>query len=179
MGVDPGSRVTGYGVISQEGNHLNCVDFGAIRLAVGRHIPHISSRLMTIHSRLLELIEKYQPSVIAVEGVFHAVNVRSALTLGHVRGIVLLAAEQSGARVAEYSPMEVKRAVTGYGRADKCQIQAMVKTLLKLTELPRPHDAADALAIAICQAFNGSAPQGKQSEWKGRNVPRTWRKIPG
>jgi crossover junction endodeoxyribonuclease RuvC len=109
--------------------------------------------------------------VIAVEEVFHAVNVKSALTLGHVRGVVLLAASQMGIPLMEYAPLEVKKAVVGYGRADKKQVQAMVKVLLNLREVPEPHDASDALAIALCHSFNSSLPKHRQGRWRSYTPP--------
>lgn len=152
-GVDPGSRCTGYAVISVQGNRCRALDWGVIRTAAGSSLP---TRLAHIHSELSALLEKHLPDSVAVEGVFHAVNASSALKLGHTRGVILLAAEQKGLPVHEYSPLKVKQAVVGYGRAEKHQVQLMVKRLLNLEETPEPHDAADALAIALCHAFNRS-----------------------
>jgi crossover junction endodeoxyribonuclease RuvC len=166
MGVDPGSRVTGYGVISVEGNRFRCLDYGAIKVTLKGTLPAIPERLNQIHSSLSTLIEKFKPEIVVVEGLFYAANVKSALTLGHARGVVLLAAAQKDLPVAEYSPLEVKKAVTGYGRAGKTQIQTMVQTLLNLKSEPEPHDAADALALALCQAFNGSGLRHRQGRWR-------------
>ncbi|HLU99862.1 MAG TPA: crossover junction endodeoxyribonuclease RuvC [Acidobacteriota bacterium] len=154
MGVDPGTRATGFGVISVQGNRCACLDFGAIKPRRGEAPLQIGERLRYIHQELVTLIQNYQPEILAVEGVFHAVNVRSALTLGHARGVILLAAAQHGVELVEYSPLEVKKAVVGYGRADKAQVQMMVQRLLNMKVKPQPHDAADALAIALCQAFS-------------------------
>lgn len=159
MGVDPGSRVTGYGVVSSQGSRLQCVKYGAIKgsnLSRGALFPE---RLRKIHEELVELLEQYSPSVVAVEQVFHAVNSRSALQLGHARGVILLAAAQLGIPLVEYSPLEIKKSVSGYGRADKEQIQTMVRILLNLKENPQPHDASDALAVALCHVFNESPLQ--------------------
>lgn len=156
LGVDPGSRVTGYGVISAEVNHVRCLEFGGLSGLTKGGSDLFSHRLKRIYAKLNDLLQRHSPAVIAVEEVFHAVNVKSALKLGHARGVVLLAAAQFDIPLFEYSPLEVKKAVVGYGRAEKVQIQMMVQTLLNLREKPQPHDAADALAVALCHAFSGS-----------------------
>lgn len=166
LGVDPGSRATGYGAISVEGDRLRCIESGAISTVKKGKAPSIQTRLLMIHSQLESLIHRISPEVIVVEEVFHAVNVRSALVLGHVRGVVLLAASQAGIPLKEYAALEVKKSVVGYGRADKKQVQAMVKVLLNLRVVPEPHDAADALAIALCHSFNSSLPKHKQGRWR-------------
>lgn len=163
MGVDPGTRATGFGVISLQGSRCNCLDFGAIKPRIRDGSSSIGERLRYIHEELVSLIETYEPEVLAVEGVFHAANVKSALTLGHARGVILLAAAQHSVGLVEYSPLEVKKAVVGYGRADKSQVQLMVQRLLNLKERPQPHDAADALAIALCQAFSNRFRQAVNS----------------
>jgi crossover junction endodeoxyribonuclease RuvC len=152
IGVDPGSRVTGYGVIALDGNRVQCLDYGGIA-GGNKELP---DRINRIHGELCSFIARWAPSVMVVESVFNALNVRSAMVLGQTRGVVLLAAAQSGIPVAEYSALEVKKSVTGYGRADKQQVQMMVRTLLQLRQDPEPHDAADALAIALCHAFTRS-----------------------
>ncbi len=166
IGVDPGSRVTGYGVIEVEGNHLRCVRYGAIEV-YRTGAKSLAERLKRIHEELCALLQCHCPSVLAVEDLFYAVNAKTALKLGHVRGIILLAAAQGGISLAEYSPLEVKKAVVGYGRAQKSQIQQMVRALLNLQQEPQPHDAADALAIAICHAFNGSLNRRRRRRWSG------------
>lgn len=170
MGIDPGSRATGWGVISCEQNRVSCVSFGVIRLSVASPEPLLGGRLKAIFDQLLELFAEHHPDALAVEGVFHAVNSRSALVLGHVRGVILLAAECRQLSVAEFSPLEVKKAVAGYGRADKVQVQTMVRTLLGLPENPRPHDASDALAIALCRAFRGEPGRGRTTSWRAVDV---------
>jgi crossover junction endodeoxyribonuclease RuvC len=170
LGVDPGSRSTGYGVVSVEGNRIRCVDYGAIRPKGRPQELPMQERLKTIFDGLEAVILQHRPEVAAVESVFHAANVKSALTLGHVRGVVLLALANSGVALREYSPLEVKRAVAGYGRADKQQVQTMVRMLLKLAELPQPHDASDALAIALCQAFSGGRTTRRHRRWRSAEV---------
>lgn len=166
LGVDPGSRCTGYGIVAVEGNHIRCVDYGAIRPVGASGTPPIPERLKVIFDGLEEVISRHQPQVAVVESVFHAANVKSALTLGHVRGVVLLALAAHGLPIQEFSPLEIKKAVAGYGRADKRQVQTMVKMLLKLPEIPEPHDASDALAIALCHAFSGGRSVRRHRRWR-------------
>ena len=147
LGVDPGSIKSGYGVIEQRGAELAVLDYGVIRTTAN---APFASRLLQISVRLQALIAQWQPQVLALEDLFFAKNVQSALKLGHARGVILLIAAQAHLEIAEYTPLEVKQAVVGYGRAEKMQVQQMVKVLLRLKELPTPDDAADALAIAIC-----------------------------
>jgi crossover junction endodeoxyribonuclease RuvC len=147
FGIDPGSLKSGYGIIDKIRNDLVPVEYGVIR--TNPSAP-LAQRLLKISTRLQELIQQYQPDEFAVEDVFVAKNAKSSLKLGQARGAILLTAAQAGLVVAEYTPLEVKQSVVGYGRADKTQVQQMVKVLLKLREAPQPDDAADALAIAIC-----------------------------
>lgn len=148
IGIDPGTATTGYGLIKEtESGDLSLVDFGAILTPPDRPMPW---RLLQLYRSLRELIDLHHPDSSAVEKLFFARNVRTALTVGQARGVVLLALEQAGVPLAEYTPLEIKQAVAGYGGADKNQVQQMVKALLGLAEVPQPDDAADALAIAIC-----------------------------
>ncbi len=148
LGIDCGTEYTGYGVVELLANgHLHCCDFGAIRLSAHDPLPQ---RLATVFTRLSELIREQQPHHVAIEDVFYAVNVKSALKLGQVRGVAMLAASSAGLPVAEYAPLSIKSAVVGYGKAEKHQVQQMVTRLLKLDVPPDSPDAADALAIAIC-----------------------------
>jgi len=149
LGIDSGSRVTGYGVIDGDGAECLYVSCGVIRV---KPAESLSSRLHTIFRGIISVISDTRPDAVAIEGIFHAVNVQSALKLGHVRGVCMAAVAESNLPVYEYSPLEVKAAVTGYGRAEKFQVQQMVSALLKLKILPETHDASDALAIAICHA---------------------------
>ncbi|MCP4405301.1 MAG: crossover junction endodeoxyribonuclease RuvC [bacterium] len=147
FGVDPGSLKSGYGIVDKIQGELVPIEFGVIRT---NPKAQLAQRLLQISTRLQELIQQYQPDEFAVENVFVAKNAKSSLKLGQARGAILLTAAQAGLQVDEYTPLEVKQSVVGYGRADKSQVQQMVKVLLKLQELPQPDDAADALAIAIC-----------------------------
>lgn len=148
LGIDCGGEYTGYGVVEQdERGNLQHIAYGAVRLNPRRPLPE---RLSQIFHELRAIIERHRPEVAAIEEVFYAVNAKSALKLGQVRGVALLVASECGLQVAEYSPLSIKSAVVGYGRADKVQVQHMVARLLKLDSLPEPQDASDALAIAIC-----------------------------
>lgn len=173
MGVDPGSRVTGWGVISLDGNHVQCIDFGAVRTTQGNGTaPPIAERLRTIYEAIDTILTKYRPEVVAVEGVFYAANIKSALTLGHVRGVILFAAAFRDIPIVEFSPLEVKKSVVGYGRADKQQVQMMVQRLLNLSQVPEPHDASDALALALCHAFNGPQERRRQRRWRSYEIKK-------
>jgi crossover junction endodeoxyribonuclease RuvC len=148
LGIDCGGEYTGYGVVEQDDEaNLHPIVFGAVRLNPKRPL---SERLRQIFHELRAIIETHQPSVAAIEEVFYSANVKSALKLGQVRGVALLVAAECGLDIAEYSPLSIKSAVVGYGKADKVQVQHMVARLLKLDALPEPQDASDALAIAIC-----------------------------
>lgn len=147
IGVDPGSNTTGYGVIESDGRHYELIEYAGIRGPKHLSFPE---RLLAIGRKLEEVIERLSPEACAVEDTFYAVNVKSALKLGQARGAVLVAAARAGVEVFEYSPLEIKSALVGYGRAEKQQVQEMVRVLLGLKTAPEPLDASDALAIAIC-----------------------------
>jgi len=148
LGIDCGSQYTGYGVVEQLANReLVCCTSGAIKL---KPRDPMASKLQQIFSSLTAIIAEHQPQMVAIEDVFYAVNVKSALKLGQVRGVAMLAASSCWLEVAEYSPLSIKSSVVGYGKAEKHQVQQMVMRLLKLPTAPEPTDAADALAIAIC-----------------------------
>jgi crossover junction endodeoxyribonuclease RuvC len=158
LGIDPGTATMGWGVIRQEGNRLYYVQHGAIVTPSGWEMPR---RLGRLFDGVTELIKGYRPETVAVEELFFNTNVTTAITVGQARGVVLLAAYRAGIGVAEYTPLQVKQAVTSYGRAEKRQVQEMVKTLLNLRELPKPDDAAVGLAIAVCHDF--SSRTGRQT----------------
>jgi len=177
FGIDPGSERTGYGCVESDGRRHRLVTCGAITAAAGDPFPQ---RLARIHRELTRVLARSRPDCVAVENLFHASNARSALKLGHARGVAMLAAVQAGCEVAEYTPAEVKRAVVGYGRADKRQVQQMVALLLGLGQAPTPHDAADALAVAICHLHSGTTlPAPRDVSLPGRHgsrkMPRSWR----
>ncbi len=154
LGIDCGTECTGYGVVELDGrDELECICFGGIKLSP--RVP-LADRLSTIFDRLGLLIQQHQPDRVAIEEVFYAVNVKSALKLGQVRGVAMLAASSQKIDVAEYSPLTIKSSVVGYGRAEKAQVQLMVARLLCLENIPEPADAADALAIAICDLHTWS-----------------------
>jgi crossover junction endodeoxyribonuclease RuvC len=151
FGIDPGSERTGYGCIETDGSRHRIVMCGAVGAPAS---ASFSEKLFEIHRRLGELLATCRADSVAIENIFYAANVRSALKLGHARGVAMLAAAQAGLTVVEYTPAEIKRAVVGYGRAEKQQVQHMVKLLLGLAAVPSPHDAADALAVAICHVHS-------------------------
>jgi len=155
LGIDPGSRITGYGIVEKQGNRLIHIDNGAIQVGTRENF---SSRLEGIYAGLQQLIAEYQPEAAAIEQIFVSRNVSSALKLGHARGAAMLAAVHGGLDVHEYTAMQVKSAVVGYGRAAKGQVQQMVKALLNLPEIAQ-EDASDALAVAICHAHSAGLTQ--------------------
>ena len=164
LGIDCGTEYTGYGVVDllsdgRNNDRLVCIVCGAIKVSPRDPMP---TRLSLISIGLQELISQHRPDRVALEDVFYAVNVKSALKLGQVRGVAMLAAASAGLEVAEYSPLSIKSAVVGYGRAEKHQVQQMVTRLLNLDQVPEPADAADALAIAICH-LHTAATHERQS----------------
>jgi len=184
FGIDPGSERTGYGCVETDGRRHHLVACGAIAVPPGDTFPH---RLARIHGELSALLDSCRPDCVAIEDLFHAANVRSALKLGHARGVAMLAAVEAGCQVVEYTPAEIKRAVVGYGRAEKQQVGRMVKLLLGLSAAPSSNDAADALAVAICH-LHSMAPVGIRGSGSGirisnieskipANTPRSWRQY--
>ena len=153
LGIDCGSERTGYGVIESDGLDHRLVAFGVIRTSAK---TPFEQRLLAIAGGLRGLIQQHVPEAAAVEGVFYSANVKTALKLAHVRGVALLAIAEAGLEMREYSPLEVKSSVVGYGRAEKSQVQTMVRSLLRLAEPIESEDACDALAVAICHATRGA-----------------------
>jgi len=149
LGLDPGMAITGYGLIYHDGQHLTPVSYGAITTPAHTPLP---VRLRTIYHELTALIARYHPTEAAVEELFFARNVRTAIAVGQARGVALLALAEADLPIHEYTPLQVKQAVAGYGQAAKSQVQEMVRILLGLESIPYPDDAADALAVAICHA---------------------------
>ncbi len=154
LGIDPGTAMTGYGIIERTGSQLRLIDYGCFETLPA---DPLAERLRMIHEAVEGLIESHRPSLVGVERLFFNKNVQTAFAVGQARGVVLLAAAQHGLPVFEYGPHEVKIAVTGYGRAPKNQVQRMVQIVLGMAVLPRPDDAADALAVAICLAHGQRA----------------------
>jgi len=153
LGLDPGTAITGYGIVCAEGQSLTPVIHGVITTPAGLALP---LRLQQLYGELCELIHTYQPSAAAVEELYFARNARTALAVGQARGVILLALAEAGLDIFSYTPLQVKKAITGYGRADKEQMQQMVRLLLSLEAIPQPDDAADALAVAICHAHSSA-----------------------
>ena len=151
LGLDPGTATTGYGVIRVLGNRFQMLEYGIISTPAKNPME---KRLEMIYDNLQELLQKWQPDQAAVEELFFNQNITTAITVGQARGVLLLCCAQNNVPLAEYTPLQVKQALVGYGRADKKQIQQMVKMFLNLADIPKPDDAADALAIAICHAHN-------------------------
>jgi crossover junction endodeoxyribonuclease RuvC len=172
FGIDPGSQCTGYGCVDSDGRRHQLVLCGAVRAGVADTFPE---QLSMIYRELTALIAAQRPDCVVIESIFHAVNARSALKLGHARGVAMLAATESGVTVIEYTPAEIKRSVVGYGRAEKAQVGQMVKLLLGLDAVPTPHDAADALAVAICHLHSGKGTPKGLPATKGTKAATSWR----
>jgi crossover junction endodeoxyribonuclease RuvC len=173
FGIDPGSDRTGYGCIETAGGRHHLVVCGSLSAPARSTFPE---KLRHVHEGLATLLARHRPDCVAVENIFYARNVRSALKLGHARGVVLLAAAQAGLPVAEYAPTEIKLAVVGFGRAEKHQVQQMIKLLLGLDAVPSPHDAADALAVAICHVHSATgAIADRAAAVPSRTTIRSWR----
>jgi crossover junction endodeoxyribonuclease RuvC len=177
LGIDPGSRRTGYGCVERHGSRHTLVVCGILAGPAQASFP---DKLKIIHAGLAALLAQHRPECVAIEDIFHhrdKQNPRSALRLGEARGVALLAAAEAGVPVVTYAPATVKRAVVGYGRAEKPQVQQMIKLLLGLDEAPSPHDVADALAVALChiQSSTGTAALVRDSARPRPGLPRSWR----
>ena len=147
LGIDPGTAITGYGLVREDEAGLTLVDYGVVTTAAGRPLPE---RLQVIYQGLADVAREHQPQQAAVEELFFSRNVRTALSVGHARGVTLLALADAGLAIHEYKPLEIKQAITGYGGAGKQQVQEMVRLLLNLDTVPEPDDAAHAVAVAVC-----------------------------
>ncbi len=181
LGVDPAAAgPTGYAIIEREGSGCRVLHYGAFQVPAKRRKLSSGAALHDVHALLCDLIVRFKPHVMAVESVFTALNIRTALRLAEVRGVVLLAGEQLGIEVRSYSPREVKACVAGYGHADKIQMQAMVKAQLGMKEVPEPSDAADALAVALChlQTYQLERRFGVKAADVGGNGRRKTQKRP-
>lgn len=149
LGIDPGFAITGYGIIERKSNNYRVVDFGVITTEPSIELPQ---RLYHLYERLNEIIEQYRPDAFAIEELFFCKNIRTAINVAHARGVAIMCASKAGLKTFEYTPLQVKQAIAGYGRAEKRQIQEMTRIMLNMREIPKPDDAADALAVAICHA---------------------------
>jgi crossover junction endodeoxyribonuclease RuvC len=147
LGIDPGLATTGYGLVEGDGQRLELVAYGVVRTPAK---TPIARRLLQLHDELAEILREYRPDEAAVEELFFSTNARTAIVVGEARGVVILTLAEAGLPIAEYTPLQVKQAITGYGQADKAQVQQMVSLLLNLRYVPQPDDAADALAISVC-----------------------------
>ncbi|MGE0450396.1 MAG: crossover junction endodeoxyribonuclease RuvC [Vicinamibacterales bacterium] len=174
FGIDPGSERTGYGCVDTDGSRHRMLASGAIKTPAAASFPQ---KLLTIHAGLAALLSEHRPDCVAIENLFHAANARSALKLGHARGVAMLAAVEAGLPVVEYTPAEVKRAVVGYGRAEKHQVQQMVKLLLGLAVEPTPYDASDALAVAICHGHSLTSPSAEAGGTRRSRAQGSWRQY--
>ncbi|HEY0004709.1 MAG TPA: crossover junction endodeoxyribonuclease RuvC [Pyrinomonadaceae bacterium] len=154
LGIDPGSETTGWGVVEGDVRRYRLVQYGTVKASPRERF---AARLSKIYTGLEEIIERHRPDAFSIEEAFYATNVKVALKLGQVRGVALLAAERAGIEISEYSPRLIKQTIVGYGNAEKHQVQEMVRILLSLSQVPEPHDAADALAIAICHFHHAGA----------------------
>lgn len=152
LGIDPGIAILGYGIVEYNGNSFKTLDYGAVLTDSKETTPN---RLNKIYEELEKLLDIYKPDAVAIEELFFNKNAKTAIVVGQARGVAILAAAQRNLEIFEYTPLQVKQGVVGYGRADKKQVQVMVKTFLNLKTVPKPDDVADALAVAICHAHTG------------------------
>ena len=166
LGIDPGVAIVGFGIVDSEGGTQRMVQYGAINTPAN---TPLAARLVLIEQDLTELLEQFKPDEVAIEELFFSKNITTGIAVAHARGVILATVEKAGIPLYEYTPMQVKQAVVGYGLAEKNQVMDMTKRLLKLRSIPKPDDAADALAIAICHARSATsllrrvAPQGKET----------------
>jgi len=163
LGIDPGYAIMGYGILEMKGNHFDLCRYGAVTTSSGTDMPE---RLKHVYASLMEIIAEYEPEAAAVEELFFNTNSKTAILVGQARGAAILACVNSGIPVSEYTPLQIKQALTGNGRADKKQVQFMVKSILNLSETPQPDDAADALAAAVCHGHSASACRRVQNAIK-------------
>lgn len=168
LGIDPGYAIVGYGVLEYKNNHFKTLDYGAITTDAG---TDFNRRLEIIYDDLTELMEKYKPDAMSVEKVFYNSNAKTVIDVSQARGVIILAAQKNKIPVFEYTPLQVKQSVVGYGRAEKKQIQEMVKRILFLEKVPKPDDTADALAMAVCHAHTSGSVMGRAAASNGRGQP--------
>lgn len=147
LGIDPGYAILGYGIIEKKGNCFSVCSYGAVTTDSSMAMP---DRLKHLYTQIMEIIHEYEPDVVSIEEIFFNTNSKTAILVGQARGVIILACANSGIEIREYTPLQIKQGLVGYGRADKKQVQIMVKAILNLDEVPKPDDIADALAAAIC-----------------------------
>ena len=157
LGIDPGYAIVGYGIIDYRNNHFKVIDYGAV--LTDAKTP-FNERLEIIYDRLMSIISEYSPEAMSIEKVFYNSNAKTVIDVSQARGVIMLAAQKSRLPVFEYTPLQVKQSVVGYGRADKKQVQEMTKRILSLEKVPKPDDTADALAMAICHAHSSGSLMG-------------------
>ena len=162
LGIDPGYAIVGYGILEYSNNHFTVMHYGAVTTPAG--MP-FNLRLQIIHDELDVLISKYKPDVMAIEKLFYNTNAKTVIDVAQARGVIVLAAQKHGLEIAEYTPLQVKQSVVGYGRAEKKQVQEMMRMMLKLDKVPKPDDTADALAMAICHAHTSGSLVGKLKKY--------------
>lgn len=158
LGIDPGYAIVGFGVVDFDGIHFKTVGYGAITTPA--HTP-FADRLCAIYQDMLTIIDKYNPECISIEKLYFNTNTTTAIDVAQARGVILLAAKTKGLSVGEYTPLQVKSSITGYGKAEKHQVMEMVKGFLSLNKIPKPDDTADALALAVCHAHSSASAMGK------------------
>ncbi|WP_027399307.1 crossover junction endodeoxyribonuclease RuvC [Anaerovorax odorimutans] len=151
LGIDPGYAILGYGIIEMKGNHYSVCSYGSLTTSASMDMP---DRLKHLYTQLMEVIREHEPDEASIEELFFNTNVKTAILVGQARGVAILACANSGLEISEYTPLQIKQGLVGYGRAEKKQIQSMVKTILHLKEVPKPDDTADALAAAICHGHS-------------------------
>jgi crossover junction endodeoxyribonuclease RuvC len=154
LGIDPGYAIVGWGIVDYQSNRFAVVDYGSITTNAHTSFP---SRLATIYTDLVEIINHYKPDTLSIEKLFFNDNAKTAIDVSQARGVILLAAQQYGLSISEYTPLQVKSAIVGYGRAEKAQVQEMTRIMLKLKSIPKPDDAADALGLAICHGTSSGS----------------------
>lgn len=154
LGIDPGYAILGWGVIDMNGNHFKTIDYGAVTTDAKMEMP---DRLKILYNSLMDIIVRYEPDVASIEELFFNTNAKTAILVGQARGVAVLACANSGLEIEEYTPLQIKQALVGYGRAEKKQVQLMVKTILNLKNVPKPDDTADALAAAVCHGHVSSS----------------------
>lgn len=163
LGIDPGYAIVGYGVVDYQNNHFSVVEYGAITTPAGMDF---NRRLELIFDEMEVIISRTKPDAMAIEKLFYNTNAKTVIDVAQARGVIMLAAQKNGVEAFEYTPLQVKQSVVGYGRAEKKQVQEMTKLILKLSKVPKPDDTADALALAICHGHSSGSLMGKLAKYK-------------